>query len=666
MAIKFNQLSLTNFMPFYGNNYLDFSGSNPVTVIYGENMWGKTSILNAIRWSWYGIILDRFNNRIPRKKLINWEIIEQGNYTVQVGLTFSVDDDEYILTRKIQPKYETRILEKDSEFEELLFLTKNERTVKTTDVQPLLNSLMPQSVSSFFLFDGERLNEFEQLLLDPDSQSVTIQESIENILGLPALSNAITDIGANHKDAAKRQRGLAAKDLAAESFVGMAERTEASIENTEADIQRLAEQKVNISGEVSQLDKELRATAGIETEVLRLNEIKSNIKQAVDDLSKMEGERKSLLATGWRDLVSPLISQRINELREEQTEYIKNVEKVGELRAQLKQTDELLSSRQCPLCTQLYPEDMIRSAEQNREVIKIELDQLEFDQDKLNNLGDYISKLSKIQPSGVSIAIGRIEVDIRKSNVNLVGFETKRDDIQRKLEDHDQATISQNRYRYNQLMKRLGQLEDDIKDKEDQLQRLQSDAAEYRRKISQVSGPQLNRLNREVAIYESLLAVFSGGVERLRKSLKRDIQDDATKVFLQMTTEESYERLRINDQYGLSIIREGNREVPIRSAGAEQIVALALINALNMNAVRRAPVIMDTPFGRLDPQHRANVLKYLSTNVHQVILLVHSGEIDRDEDIGRISKYINQEYMIERISGTRSSIHKPSYLAKEE
>ena len=154
-------------------------------------------------------------------------------------------------------------------------------------------------------------------------------------------------------------------------------------------------------------------------------------------------------------------------------------------------------------------------------------------------------------------------------------------------------------------------------------------------------------------------------MDRLKRQLKVDIEADATRVFLQLTTDSSYQKLQINERYGVTIIREGNREVPIRSAGAEQIVALSLISALNMNAVRRAPVIMDTPFGRLDPTHRANVLKFLSDMTHQVVLLVHSGEIDRGGDIDRISNQIDAEYVIERLSGVRSSIQKSSYLVGE-
>lgn len=647
-------------MPFYGSHSLNFPGLKTVTVILGENMWGKTSILNAIRWVWYGIALDRFNVKIPKKKLVNWDSAEEGNFTAQVDLAFSVDDDEYRLTRKFQPKFENQIPEKDSEFEDILFMTKNERSVKVTEIQPLLNSLMPQSVSGFFLFDGERLNEFEQLLLDPDSQSSTIKESIEDILGLPALSNAIYDLGVNQKDAAKRQRGLAAKDQAAQSFVEMAERTEALIENTETDIEQLSEQKKEISIEVNQLEKEINETAGIAAEIQRLNEINSSIKQNEDDLKKMEEEKRSQLADGWKDLVGSVIAKKINDLRNEQDQYIKNVQKAGELSSQLRQTETLLNSKNCPICKRPFPDELILEAEQSQRGIQLELDELHFSQDRLNKLGAEINKLSNIRPTGVGLTINSIEENIRKASVNLVSLETKREDLRRKLEGHDQATISENRSKFNQLMKRLGKIEDDIKEREADLQRLKSEAADYRKKISQVSGPQLHRLNREVEIYDSLITIFSGGIERLRQLLKTDIERAATDVFLQMTTDKSYSRLQINDQYGLSIIREGNKEVPIRSAGAEQIVALSLLSALNRNAVRSAPVIMDTPFGRLDPQHRANVLSYLSMNVHQVILLVHSGEIDQTEDLGRISNYIDQEYLIERISGSRSNIFKSS------
>jgi DNA sulfur modification protein DndD len=649
-----------NFMPYYGHQHLEFACKSPIVLINGENMWGKTSILNAFKWCWYGTAYDRFKNLIPRAKLINWDAIEEGNYSLKVDVMFRVDEDEFSLTRKIQPKSENIIPQKDSDFEELVFLTKNDRSVKTTEIQQLLNSLMPYQVLKFFFFDGENLNSYEELLLDPDTQSSLIQESIEDILGLPAMANAIKDLGVNYKDAAKRQRALAAKDMTAKSHVDMAERTEAAIENAESDLRELTDQRGNLIKESQTLDKALRDVAGIEIDVQRLSDIEQNIKQMTSEITKLDVGKKDLLASSWTDLVAPIITSRIEDLRNEQSKNISNMQKLGELKSRLKQIDDLLTLQSCPLCKQKYPDSLVRSASQDKIELTSEIENLKVDQDRLGYLSDSIRKLSRVKPAGVVGALSRVEDEIRRKSVALVGLETRRDDLKRKLENHDQTSIAENRARYNQLMKRIGAIESDIKAKQSSLERLNSEAEEYRKKISQACGPELDRLNHEVSLFQSGLGVFDGALERLRKQLKVDIERDATESFLQLTTDRSYKKLKINESYGLSIIRENNREVPLRSAGAEQIVALSLISALNINAVRRGPIIMDTVFGRLDPTHRGNVLRYMSHMAHQVMFLVHSGEIDKEKDIPYVPHLIDAEYFIERVSGTRSTLRKIS------
>ncbi len=66
-------------------------------------------------------------------------------------------------------------------------------------------------------------------------------------------------------------------------------------------------------------------------------------------------------------------------------------------------------------------------------------------------------------------------------------------------------------------------------------------------------------------------------------------------------------------QVNIDIIANNDRIISERSAGAEQIVAFALIGALNRSAVRKGPIVMDTPFGRLDRKHSENVLSFIPT-----------------------------------------------------
>ena len=129
---------------------------------------------------------------------------------------------------------------------------------------------------------------------------------------------------------------------------------------------------------------------------------------------------------------------------------------------------------------------------------------------------------------------------------------------------------------------------------------------------------------------------------------------------MELTTQKKYSGLKINSNYGLTILDEHGDPVPLRSAGAEQIVALSLIDGLSRTGRSTGPVVMDTPFGRLDPKHRSNILKYLPKHASQLILLVHDGEIDRKEDLLEISHRIGAEYEILEKSLRISKIEKLS------
>ena len=70
------------------------------------------------------------------------------------------------------------------------------------------------------------------------------------------------------------------------------------------------------------------------------------------------------------------------------------------------------------------------------------------------------------------------------------------------------------------------------------------------------------------------------------------------------------------------------------------------------------PIVMDTPFGRLDPGHRANILKYLPSTTVQLVLFVHEGEVARTHDLDEIASRIDSVYEIKEVSTRHSKIEK--------
>jgi DNA sulfur modification protein DndD len=151
--------------------------------------------------------------------------------------------------------------------------------------------------------------------------------------------------------------------------------------------------------------------------------------------------------------------------------------------------------------------------------------------------------------------------------------------------------------------------------------------------------------------------VFGDAVERYKADLRRRVENSATNLFLQMTTEKrDYAGLTINEGYGLTIRHLDGAAEEARSAGAEHVVALALMGALQQNAPLRGPIVMDSPFGRLDEGHTSNVVKTLPAIADQVVLFVYEAEVGRDRMREVLGSKLRREYRLDKISARRTNI----------
>ncbi len=84
------------------------------------------------------------------------------------------------------------------------------------------------------------------------------------------------------------------------------------------------------------------------------------------------------------------------------------------------------------------------------------------------------------------------------------------------------------------------------------------------------------------------------------------------------------------------------------SAGEKQIFTQALFAAVAKVSSRKFPLVVDTPLGRLDQQHRVNVLRHLATRDTQVILLSTNTEVV-GEYLDAIRPRISKAYRLESI-----------------
>ena len=189
--MKFIEILIYNFMPYKGLQKVQFPTDDfrNVMVLHGDNMRGKTSFLNAIRWCLYGKAYTRHKSNIELHNLFNIEASNEGASGFSVTLIFEAGGNNYELTRVVDKKPYISKASRNDDFDTKLFMRKNGETLSGTQVEPEINLYAPEQVSRFFLFDGELLQEYEMLLDEGNSKGQEIKDSIEQVLGVPALIN---------------------------------------------------------------------------------------------------------------------------------------------------------------------------------------------------------------------------------------------------------------------------------------------------------------------------------------------------------------------------------------------------------------------------------------------------------------------------------------------
>lgn len=161
MLIK--SITLNNFRQFKGKQILEFSTDTDknVTVLLGDNTFGKTTILQAFNWCLYG--LADFPKDSNPDFLLNLEVAnEQAGIEkkceVYVELVLEHKNTEYVVIRK--QAYVDRAYGNWSSLNSQLTVSYKEngitKQVREGEERNIINGILPQSLSGyFFLIQSE-------------------------------------------------------------------------------------------------------------------------------------------------------------------------------------------------------------------------------------------------------------------------------------------------------------------------------------------------------------------------------------------------------------------------------------------------------------------------------------------------------------------------------
>ena len=183
-------LKMKNFRQYKGEQAIRFScdPKRNVTIILGNNTYGKTTLLQAFSWCFY-----RHVNLDHPDEILNYEVqwsmgegdTEEASVTVELthgGLDYTITthqsytmSDGHISPSK--PKTEVSYCDDDG----------NSIPVKRIKVDEVISSILPEGLSDYFFFDTERVESI--------STRKDLADAVKGLLGLTPLDNAVKHIG---------------------------------------------------------------------------------------------------------------------------------------------------------------------------------------------------------------------------------------------------------------------------------------------------------------------------------------------------------------------------------------------------------------------------------------------------------------------------------------
>ena len=197
--MRINYIEFENFRQFKERNRIEFSKSNNMTIIYGKNGNGKTTLHQLFQWIFYNSISF---NKTATEKLYNLSYeknLKPGEEIDTIGsIEFEHDNVRYLLERKIVYKKELSrlravmhavVLLKYSDCDDQWCLV----TKEDNEIRKIIEFILPSAMSDYFFFDGETM--IADLKKTGKASAVNLKSALYSMFDLSHLENAITHIG---------------------------------------------------------------------------------------------------------------------------------------------------------------------------------------------------------------------------------------------------------------------------------------------------------------------------------------------------------------------------------------------------------------------------------------------------------------------------------------
>jgi DNA sulfur modification protein DndD len=641
--VHFTEFRLINFGLYPGEHVVDVrppaadgATERPIVLIGGKNGAGKTTVLEAVRLCLYGAAsLGKGTKRAAYESYLLSRIHRQAGSPlhhsfagVGVGFVHTVGSTAHEFTvRRMWQRQRSGVSETVQVTRDGVPLTQQEQGWW----EQFLHDLLPPGLADLFFFDGEKI----QALADDHDYRV-LGEAIRSLLGLDLLVRLRADLEVYL--ARQRRTGGQGLETLLDDLRARRDVLEGSFGQAHSELGQINSLIAHCQGKLEEAERRLASEGGgIAARREALKQRAETLRETVRRCERVIAEQAGALLPF---AIVPGLARKLKARleRDERVEEYIQVSTVADRFVQ-ELTERLAADDDWSGDAYLSERDreaLLAGLRQKARAVRAGLVQEDagldgetvahpLEREARRELVGWLDQATSAVPRQLAELSGELERALAELS------EVEATLLHMPAEEAIQPIIAQ----LAVLQRELGALEVRREGQEAALQQLRQRREALEREEKEL----LTRLmrgddpSRRTQLAGGAQQVLDRYEQALRRAKIAELERAVVDCFGRLSRKGGYIRRVVidPDSFATTLYNRKGDALPREqlSAGEKQIYAVALLWALRLVSGRSLPIIIDTPLGRLDSEHRRRLVqRYFPQASHQVVLLSTDTEID--------------------------------------
>ena len=631
--MKIKRIEYENFRNFRDRGEVRFAVDGKVTIIYGHNGDGKTTLHQLFQWIFYGQV---HFNKTTTDRLYNLAFEKEAEYhsTFEVlgRIDFEHEGIDYSLTRVYTYKKESLDSSKIKEDLSLLAMDNDNNWNRVDNPQEMIEKMLPSGLADYFFFDGESM--IADLRVKGKDSASKLRKALYSMFDLDILDAAIGHIGRTDlKNTVLGKLYLSKANVAGNS----------SIRNLETDIKMIQERMDQLSNKQQEYIKEKEEKNRLIQDISERiggNKSKKEYEAQRQELKKQSdfyGEQANVSKAAFGDTVIELFPKLLISRTVSDSERIRN------MKSSQAALPNGLSKRLIAYLTKVSTVNCICGRPMDDEHRKII--------ESYVQLMPPISHTETLQNFRIITeqwGNGYDREKVEKYIQQVISFREKAEKCDQEIKEIDDQ--EKNSPDIEQLIidrqlseARIRELDEKIAEINREIPKVALLLKKKRKEFDELTDAQdINQIVlRKIAIMERVREYFEDTLKEDSAIYSEKLQNNIQYLLEKMLT--SKREVEVSSEFSVKVFDSHGDES--KSEGQFAVVSFAYIGGIlkmlkeeQTLSSKEYPLVLDGPFSKLDADQRQNVIDTIPEFAPQVILFSKDDlrEYFDEKNVGRV------------------------------